>query len=275
MPRGWLPSTFYSVVSEPLTRNTISRRTRRSALVCDIVAGSCGKASFFSRHTRPLRARNLGCRLAGWETDFETILGGASLRALSRGAVSDFPLHRIHSIELKFTIDKHTESMVPLRVLSRTNLAAPSRHSRLNSRPFNFLRPLDRLQKSQLLWNQANPPSFCKTPARGGIPLRELVRCTEAQKCLSVSPLFATLTHSVLRKSFPCHSYANTRDGVRNASPPSFAPPSHAPRGASIPCALTRLRMLPVTTGVYAFSRPSSSHSKRVNCPRAATWTFS
>src|SRR5713226_5341022 len=27
-----------------------------------------------------------------------------------------------------------------------------------------------------------------------------------------VSPLFATLTHSLSRKSFPCHSYANTRD---------------------------------------------------------------
>src|SRR5260370_41453123 len=36
-------------------------------------------------------------------------------------------------------------------------------------------------------------------PARRGggvLPLRKLVRCTEAQKCLSVSPLFATLTHS-------------------------------------------------------------------------------
>src|SRR5713226_8638495 len=48
---------------------------------------------------------------------------------------------------------------------------------------------------------------------RGGISRRELVRCTEAEKCISVSPLFATLTHSVSRKSFPCHSYANTRDG--------------------------------------------------------------
>src|SRR6266851_36363 len=37
---------------------------------------------------------------------------------------------------------------------------------------------------------------------RGGISRRELVRCTEAEKCLSVSPLFATLTHSVSRKSF-------------------------------------------------------------------------
>ncbi len=62
-------------------------------------------------------------------------------------------------------------------------------------------------------------PLFSTTSAlflqntRGGIPLRKLARCTEAQKCLSVSPLFATLTHSVSRKSFPCHSYENIRDG--------------------------------------------------------------
>src|SRR5713226_7045875 len=36
-----------------------------------------------------------------------------------------------------------------------------------------------------------------------------------------------------------------------HATPP-FAPPSHAPRVPSIPCALTRLRILPVTTGVYS-----------------------
>ncbi len=56
---------------------------------------------------------------------------------------------------------------------------------------------------------------------RGGIPLRELVRCIETQKCLFVSPLLATLTHSVSRKSFPCHSYANTRDGGVTAAPVS------------------------------------------------------
>ncbi len=62
-------------------------------------------------------------------------------------------------------------------------------------------------------------PLFSTTSAlflqntRGGIPLRELVRCTEAQKCLFVSPLLATLTHSLPRKSFACHSYENTRDG--------------------------------------------------------------
>src|SRR5467141_292790 len=68
--------------------------------------------------------------------------------------------------------------MVPFRVLSRTNftpflsgLAYPSRHSSLNSWPFNLLQPLCRRQKSQLLWNQANPASFCKTPGVGVSPL--------------------------------------------------------------------------------------------------------
>ena len=36
--------------------------------------------------------------------------------------------------------------------------------------------------------------------------------CAETQKWPPVSPLPATLTHSLSRKSFPCHSYANTRD---------------------------------------------------------------
>src|SRR5216684_2019509 len=42
------------------------------------------------------------------------------------------------------------------------------------------------------------------------------------QKCLSVSPLFATLTHSLSRNSFPCHSYANTRDGGTTVVSQSF-----------------------------------------------------
>ena len=147
--------------------------------------------------------------------------------------------------------------MVAFPVLSRSNLADPSRRSCVNSRPFNLLQPLCCSPKSQLLYNQANPASFCKTPGwgalnsfassfpsavtcitwrlyplwlqsvahtschHGGVPLPELVPCTEAQKCLFVSPLFAALTHSVSRKSFPCHSYANTRDGGATTAPVS------------------------------------------------------
>ena len=138
---------------------------------------------------------------------------------------------------------------------------------------FNLLQPLAQLQESQLLWNQSNPASClprarsakgCKKTPRAGVPLRKLVRCTEAQKCLSVTPLLATLTHSVSRKSFPCHSYANTWDGGGFRLPSNLEHPtsnlcicpSYAPRGASIPCAVTRLRILPVATGVYPFALP-------------------
>ena len=55
--------------------------------------------------------------------------------------------------------------------------------------------------------------SFSRIPG-GGVPLKELVCYTEAQKCPFVSPLLATLTHSLSLKSFPCDSYENTRDRV-------------------------------------------------------------
>ena len=53
--------------------------------------------------------------------------------------------------------------------------------------------------------------------SRGGISLPVIPSCAEEQKCPPVSPLPATLTHSLSRKSFACHSYANTRD--RGATP--------------------------------------------------------
>src|SRR6266849_7260947 len=188
---------------------------------------------------------------------------------LRSGKPSGNPLTILH---LQFTIDKYTASMVPLRVLSRTNLARSSLSTSFTSsisftsfrlrtlflslRSFLDSRPLFSITSALFLQN-----------TRGGIPLRELVRCAEAQKCLFVSPLLATLTHSVSRKSFPCHSYANTRDGGVTVAPnfrsgsfsdfsrhPSLATrhfppaPSYAPRGASIPYRLSRLRILPVTT---------------------------
>src|SRR6202171_1632391 len=56
---------------------------------------------------------------------------------------------------------------IALLFLSTTTPDATSRHSSLNSQPVNLLQPLCRRQKSQLLWNQANPASFCKTPGLG------------------------------------------------------------------------------------------------------------
>ena len=95
-------------------------------------------------------------------------------------------------------------------MLSRTNLPYPSRRSVPNPRPVNVLQPLCALFAAPVLSFQQLAASFSKTPGLG-VPLRDSP-CTEAQKCPSVSPLPATLTHSLSRKSFPCHSYANTRD---------------------------------------------------------------
>src|SRR5712692_9868136 len=117
-------------------------------------------------------------------------------------------------------------SVVLFRVSSRTNLAGSSppisftssisfasfrlRTLNFSLRSFSHTDPLFSITSALFLQN---------TP--GGTPLRDLVRCTEAQKCLFVSPLLATLTHSVSRKSFPCHSYANTRDGGATIAPVS------------------------------------------------------
>jgi len=117
-------------------------------------------------------------------------------------------------------------------MFSRTNLAECSPSTSFTSSiSFTSLRlrtlvyPEPRRDFSLRFFSHADP-LFSITCAlflqntRGGIPLPELVRCTEAQKCLFVSPLLATLTHSVSRKSFPCHSYANTRD--TGATAPRF-----------------------------------------------------
>src|SRR6266851_4377019 len=113
--------------------------------------------------------------------------------------------------------------MVAFRVLSRTNLAERTfftssisftsfrlRTLKLSCRSFSDSRPLFSITSALFSQN-----------TRGGIPLRDLVRCTEAQKRLFVSPLLATLTHYSSRKSFPCHSYANTRDGGVTIAPVS------------------------------------------------------
>src|SRR6266851_7650509 len=101
---------------------------------------------------------------------------------------------------------------VPAAVVNSPMLARRLHHSpRRNSFPCILLPPLGSLFSPPSLYFQSLAASFCKTPGVG-VPLREFARCTEVQKCFLVSPLFATLTHSASRKSFPCHSYANTRD---------------------------------------------------------------
>ncbi len=109
-----------------------------------------------------------------------------------------------------------------------------SLRSNPNSRSVNLLQPLFPYSVAPVLCFQQLAASYPKTPGVGyperiygtprvGVPLPD-GRCTVAQKCPSVSPLPATLTHSVSRKSFPCHSYANTRDRGVTAPPKSSSP---------------------------------------------------
>ena len=84
--------------------------------------------------------------------------------------------------------------------------------------------------------------------------------------CKSVSKQM-TLT------SFRINTYKKTGGGGYPCEPP-VPRPSYAPRGASIPCALTRLRILPVATAVWGTLR-LSRHSFAESAPlRRATRHF-
>ena len=107
-------------------------------------------------------------------------------------------------LNLQFTLDKHTASTVPFRVLSRTNLAYSPVTPALSpyvSEICGLFNSLCALFSTPVVCFQQLADSFCKTPGVG-VPLCDAARCTGAQKCLSVSPLPATLTHSLSRKSF-------------------------------------------------------------------------
>jgi hypothetical protein len=83
-----------------------------------------------------------------------------------------------------------------------------------------------------------------------------LCRLAKLRLFSSLPPLgfsWLSFSHSLPLFSTVCALFCkNTRGGGTSAHPHhAFLPPSYAPRGASIPCGLTRLRILPVTTGVY------------------------
>ena len=89
---------------------------------------------------------------------------------------------------------------------------------------------------------------------RCGIPLSDLhgshltshnsrPSCAKTQKCPPVSPLPATLTHSLSRNPSVCHSYANTR-GVGITAPKFFAPGlQFSTVDCKLPSALTTFRI--------------------------------
>ena len=122
------------------------------------------------------------------------------------------------------------------------SLAALSDSETVKCRCFNSLRTLE---LSCASFSHRDPlfsivcTLFDKN-TRGGIPLRlhgahvsshgsPSSSCAETQKWPPVSPFPVTLTNCLSRKSFACHSYANTRDVC--ATPPKILrlrPPSAA-----------------------------------------------
>ncbi len=76
--------------------------------------------------------------------------------------------------------------------------------STLSSFVFNRLQPLLREHPG---WGWLPRPAEAPTSA---------LHAPKHSKHASVTPLFATLTHSYSCKSFACHSYENTRDGDAN-----------------------------------------------------------
>src|ERR1700686_3248087 len=108
----------------------------------------------------------------------------------------------------------------------------------------------------------------------GGIPLPDLrdpqvttrnsrPSCAKTQKCPRVSPLLATLTDSLSRNPFVCHSYANTR-GVCTTPRKFLASPLQLSTvGCKLPSALTPFRINTYT----------SVASKRLYPPLESTLT--
>src|SRR5216684_1206900 len=149
---------------------------------------------------------------------FERTLGAASLRALSKGAVFEFSFHAIHTIELKFTIDKHTASMVALRVLSRTNLAEFSLSTSFTSSiSFTSFR-LRTLELSLRSFSHSRPlfSTTSTLPAvaglflqntRGGIPPFILSLCVNSERSASRRYPYPSPISAALVSTFRINTY--------------------------------------------------------------------
>ena len=175
-----------------------------------------------------------------------------------------------------------SRSVVRLRVLSRTNLAYRSRHSSPKSRPFNLLRPLPSLFVAPVLCFQQLAASFGKTPGWGvhtlcGNPcLPSLSRASRgaskgahfATGCKYTEPGILTTFRINTCKSVSkqrtltlsrMNTYKKPGEGVPLRSIKHQATEPSAPRSASIPCGLIRLRILPVNVGVCSLQHQASS----------------
>src|SRR5258707_734206 len=81
---------------------------------------------------------------------------------------------------------------------------------------------------------------------------------------VQISPLESALTNAPLVTPLESALAKTPGEGGTPTLPRQVSlPPSHAPRGVSIPCALTRLRILPVNHGVYPKPILARGHLQR------------
>ncbi len=172
--------------------------------------------------------------------------------------------------------------MVWLRVLSRTNPPPSSTPNsfrfRTSAKPrilhyFGANKSFRIRTYRHLTCNPFRMHTY-KNTGGGGVAakLRALLRsCGKSITFKRLQPLCPLSPTSILSFQQLRASFCKTPGwGYPNTSAPSFVPPSHAPRGAFIPCAVSRLRILPVTTGgvctPHAFQ--ISLRSRRIQLPR-------
>ncbi len=110
---------------------------------------------------------------------------------------------------------------------------------------------------AQPSWNQAIPHSClprahfakgCKNAKTAPLTTFRINTCKSVSKQRTLT-LFRINTYEKQGRGYPSTSAPRSRE--RESPDWRSVPPSYAPRAASIPYALTRLRILPVTTGVY------------------------
>ena len=133
--------------------------------------------------------------------------------------------------DLQKPLDNRYTDMVTSVMLAR-QITLPSHPNQANSFPDILLQTLCRSEKSQLLWNQANPNSFAKTLAVG-------------------VPVSQSLEHPLVPSPFP---------PITSLQPLQFHAITHsfAQRRSAIPSVLNSLRSLSIAMGVYTFlSLPS------------------
>ncbi len=182
--------------------------------------------------------------------------------------------------------------MVWLRVLSRTNPRPGSIPNSFRFRTSMTPRILHHFGANKPFRIRTYRHASCNSfrirtyKNTGGVSASSVPHCVSA-----TNPLFSSIcslfVHLLPLPSFVFSSleplFAKHPGGGYPTPPPGASfPPSHAPR-TSIPCALTRLRILPVTTGVSLDSQRSNvsafkssstgfGNSGRVGFPAQRCW---